>query len=103
MVENPAGYSFISGDLSDSELETAIFALKDDKISDLIETSTGFHVVQKFAVPQEYITANHDKMADALSSDDFYVKLDSDISQMKVDYFDEYNNISIDNLNLYLS
>lgn len=103
MADNPSGYSFILGDLSDSTLETAVFELEDNAFSELIESAYGFHIVQRLAVSEEYISQNRARMADALSTENFYAILEEDVGAMTVVYLDEYSQISIDNLNLYLS
>lgn len=57
MTSNPDGYCFTTGDMVE-EFETATYALADNEISGIVETTYGYHIIQRLPITEEYLTAN---------------------------------------------
>jgi PPIC-type PPIASE domain. len=85
MTSNPDGYVFKKGDMM-TEFETAAYALGDDQISDIVETSYGYHIIKKMK-NDDKITVKAVKQSLTSEKMDAYMK--TKIDKVKVVYTNE--------------
>lgn len=55
---NPEGYVFGEGEMVE-EFETAVKALKVDKVSGLVKTSYGYHIIKRIDIPQAFVVDSY--------------------------------------------
>lgn len=85
MTEKPEGYTFTKGAMV-PEFEAASYALAVGGVSELVESSYGWHIIKKYALPtsgEEYETAIA-AIKEELSADKFNAILDGYKAEMNV-------------------
>lgn len=98
---NPDGYHFKKGDAV-AEFEEASLKLKDNEISDIVETEFGYHIIKRLPLDQNYFQENKDELVEN-SSDKAMDKLINDtISSFNIKLNDILNDITPANAGNYI-
>ena len=94
MESSPDGYYFTTGKMVES-FETTTFALKENEISDPVESQFGYHIILRLPMEEQYLVNN----LSSLLEDDYYAGLNTAVSEktavQKVEYADAYSDIDI--------
>lgn len=79
----PDGYVFTEGDMV-TEFYEGTKALEIDEISDVIETSYGYHVIKRLALTDEDYTNNADSVKSAYQNDAFKKIIEEESAKVKI-------------------
>lgn len=79
----PDGYVFTEGEMV-TEFYEGTKALKEDEISDIIETSYGYHIIKRLALTDEDYTDNADSVKSAYQNDEFKKITDEEKAKVKI-------------------
>ncbi len=79
MVGNEEGYYFTYDEMV-AEFEEATFALAEGEISEIVETSYGYHIIKKYPLEEDYINANTDSMTEG-----YYLSALNDLITEKIE------------------
>lgn len=77
------GYYFTRGEMTD-EFEAAAFTLADGEISDIVESSDGFHILLRLPKDESYITAHFDELKSQYQNARFYAMIDERAARLNV-------------------
>ena len=88
MASNTAGYYFTTGEMVE-EFESAAFALSENGISDIVETSYGYHIIERLPIDDEDIATSEQFYTFAYQDFDSYFQgLIQSAELVKVDNFE---------------
>ncbi|WP_077532977.1 peptidylprolyl isomerase [Massiliimalia massiliensis] len=102
MTSTPQGYYFdINGQTPDGgglveEFYKATQALEINGISDIVETSYGYHIIKRMPLDMDYIAENKTSFANDEINEDFSSKLAAVQEKLDVEYKGTYKKISTD-------
>lgn len=92
LSSNPDGYYFFRGEMTEV-FEKAAFALRDNQISDIVETEFGYHIIQRLPKEDAYIEEHFDEIKDNYQSLRMYQLLDKIIEKQDIVFCDRLRNL----------
>jgi len=81
MTSTPDGYYFPEGQMV-TEFYEGTKALKDNEISGLVESSFGYHIIQRLPIAADYFDKNKDTVAPQIVAEQAGAKLNEEISAL---------------------
>ncbi len=89
----PGGYYFFRGEM-DTAFEDASFALADGEISDIVESSYGYHIIYRCEKDPAYLDANLEAIHSTYLALAFYQVLDAASADWSIVKSDQYDTLS---------
>ncbi len=96
MLENEQGYFFTYGEMV-KEFEDTSFALEVGEISGLVETSYGYHIIERLE-QEAYIVANQDACRETIISQKLYADVDALLAEAEVTFNEYYDSMTIESI-----
>ncbi len=96
MLENEEGYLFTYGEMV-KEFEDSSFSLEVGEISGLVETSYGYHIIERLD-HEAYIVANADECRELVINAAFNSYVDEMLANVEIVYNENYNLMTVDSI-----
>lgn len=96
MLENEEGYFFTYGKMV-KEFEDSSFSLDVGEVSGLVETSYGYHIIERLE-HEAYIVANADACKEAVISDKFNKDINEILDNAVIMFNENYNKMTFDSV-----
>jgi parvulin-like peptidyl-prolyl isomerase len=93
MKNNPDGYYFTSDNSLEKAFYDASIALDVNGISDIVQTSYGYHVIKRLPVEEKYFRENSSTFASDDISSKFKDLIDTKTKELKISYTGAYDKI----------
>ena len=87
------GYYFTYGIMVEP-FEEASYALKENEVSGLVETSYGYHIIKRLPMEQEYIDENYDALKEDYIALQFNALVNDLMNNLDIEYSDYYKNMT---------
>lgn len=98
MSSSPDGYYFTDGEMV-PEFEQAVKALDENGgISDVVETSYGYHIIQRLPLDMDYVEANLSTLLSSYQQARFNQLITEKMDELQVSFGEYYDQISVDTL-----
>lgn len=94
MQNSPNGYVFNEGKM-DPAFESATYALKDNEISGLVQSSYGFHIIKRLPLTEAFITENIEEYSEEFEATASQEALTGVQKGLNVEYTDVYDEIDV--------
>ena len=91
----PDGYVFTKGEMVE-EFETAAYELAENGISDVVETSYGYHVLQRLPITDEYLQENMAMYRQTMMDEKITPMLEEAYNNLTVETWENYDQITPD-------
>jgi len=95
---NKNGYYFAPGEFA-NEFEYTAFKLKENEISEVVETSAGFHIVKRLPLEDSYIDKNFETLRTQYLTRQYYKMIEETSKDFTPVYQDKYAAMQIDTFN----
>jgi len=93
MVEDATGYYFTVGQLL-KPFEDAVLAMEIGEISDVVMTVSGYHVIQRLPLDDEYIDQHFEELRDAYKARMFNLMVEEEAASLEVKYSGFYDTLT---------
>lgn len=102
VARNPDGYHFKKGEAV-AEFEKASLALKDNEISDIIETDFGYHIIKRLPLDENYFSETKGELIEKATDEAMDKLIDDTISSFNIRLNNMLKDITPANSQSYIS
>ena len=95
MTQSPDGYYFTKNEMV-AEFEEAAFALPENSVSGVVESSFGYHIIQRLPLDDAYIQENLSTYTSTYKTAKVYEQIEKVMDGYKVTYDKNYDLIDVD-------
>ena len=96
MIDNPTGYFFTDGTMVD-EFQEASYALEVGELSDIVETSYGYHIIQRLE-QEDFIEENWEALRGEYVTIAFTEDIQELVDNAEIEYCEYYDKLTPDSI-----